>query len=63
MGARLAADWYRRNLFMFSHVADLARQPGDRILVLVGAGHRPLLRQFITESPDLEYVDPLPYLT
>ncbi|WP_273378606.1 DUF5694 domain-containing protein [Symbiobacterium thermophilum] len=63
VGARLVADWYRRNLFMFSHIADLARQPEDRILVLVGAGHRPLLRQFITESPDLEYVDPLPYLT
>ncbi len=47
---------------MFSHIAGLAREPGDRVLVLVGAGHRPLLRQFITDSPDLEYVDPLPYL-
>lgn len=30
--------------------------------MLVGAGHRPLLRQFIMDSPDLLYVDPLPYL-
>lgn len=38
-------------------------EPGhDRILVLVGAGHLPLLRQFIMDSPDLLYVDPLPYL-
>ncbi|MEW8978442.1 MAG: DUF5694 domain-containing protein [Symbiobacterium sp.] len=63
VGAQLVADWYRRNLFMFSHIAGLPQRDSDRVLVLVGAGHRPLLRQFIMHSPDLEYVDPLPYLS
>jgi len=62
VGANVVADWYRRNLFIFSHIARLARHDSDRILVLIGAGHRPLLRQFIMDSPDLLYVDPLPYL-
>ncbi|WP_374712680.1 DUF5694 domain-containing protein [Symbiobacterium terraclitae] len=62
VGTNLVADWYKRNLYMFAHIASLAERGSDRILVLVGAGHRPLLKQFIMDSPDLDYVDPLPYL-
>jgi hypothetical protein len=47
---------------MFANIAALAERPDDRIFVLVGASHRPLLRQFVLDSPHLELVDPLPYL-
>jgi hypothetical protein len=37
--------------------------PNDRVLVLYGQGHVPLLRQFVADSPDLELVAADPYLS
>lgn len=52
-GADEVANWYARNLHIFANIAWVA-QPGERVLVIMGSGHRPLLRQFVAESPDLE---------
>ena len=60
-GAREVASWYTRNLMMYANIARVA-QPGERVLVIVGAGHGYLLRQFIDESPDLDVVSAEPYL-
>lgn len=53
-GADLARDWYERNLKIYANIARLAESPNERILVLIGAGHSKLLRQFITEAGDFE---------
>lgn len=60
-GADEVAGWYRRNLRIFANIARVA-QPGERVLVIMGAGHGTLLRQFVDESPDLDLVPAEPYL-
>jgi hypothetical protein len=62
LGASVVAEWYTRNLMMFANLARLVQQPSDRIFVLVGAGHRPVLRHYLLNSPDLDYVDAMSYL-
>lgn len=61
VGADLVAQWHRRNIKIF---ADLAREvePGDRVIVIFGAGHAPLLRYFVKSSKAMKIVDPLDYL-
>lgn len=61
VGAELLAKWYERNIYMFKNVQSLAR-PGDRIIVIVGSGHAPILRELVTSDPELNLVDPLHYL-
>jgi len=63
VGADVVADWYERNLKIFANVARLAETPEARVLVLVGAGHATLLREFVRQSPNLEAVDPRPSVT
>lgn len=60
-GAELNAYWYMRNAKMFAKI-DLIADPGDRVLVLVGAGHKYWLDHFAQLSPGYANVDPLPYL-
>ena len=61
VGARVIADWYRRNLHMFAHLANVAR-PGERVLLIVGMGHAPILRDLVRDHPRMKLVDPLEYL-
>lgn len=60
-GATMLTEWYRRNLYIFSNLQDLAK-PGDRIFVLYGAGHCKILKSFIKDYSEFEFVDPLDYL-
>lgn len=61
VGADLTTKWHERNLRIFANFARIA-EPGDRILVLYGSGHVPMLRQLVEASPRMELVDPLNYL-
>ena len=60
-GADLNAMWYLRNLKMFAKIGLIA-QPGDRVLVLVGAGHGYWLNQLAAGTPGFVDVDVRPYL-
>ena len=60
-GAVLNAMWYMRNAKIFGKLATVA-EPGDRILVVYGAGHNYWLRHFASETPGFASVDPIPYL-
>lgn len=60
-GADLNAMWYLRNAKIFSKLINVAR-PGDRILVVYGAGHGYWLRHFAATTPGYVSVDVLPYL-
>lgn len=48
--------WYNRNLRIFANIHRIAEQD-DRILVLIGAGHVPILRHAIQASPEFELVE------
>ena len=56
-GAELNAAWYLRNAKIFTKLQTVAR-PGDRILVLYGAGHNFWLRHLLRHTPGFVYVDP-----
>lgn len=60
-GAALNAGWYERNARIFSKLIAVAR-PGDRIVVVFGAGHAYWLRHLVENTPGFELVDPVPYL-
>jgi hypothetical protein len=61
-GANWLANWYGRNLRIFARIVRIADDPGDRVLVIYGAGHAPLLRQFADQSGAFLVIDPVPYL-
>ena len=61
-GADLVAYWYARNLHIYANIVRYLDAPNDRIIVLMGAGHVPQLREYVRLSPDLELVDPEPFL-
>jgi uncharacterized protein DUF5694 len=52
-GADLVADWFRRNVRIYSNVVRLIDSSNDRILVVFGAGHLGWLRQDVSSNPDL----------
>jgi len=49
-GAAWVGTWYARNLRIFTNLTRLPATKQDRILVIYGAGHAFLLRQFAQES-------------
>jgi hypothetical protein len=61
-GADVVAGWYERNLKIAMNVVRTADSSEDRILVLIGAGHVKLLREFLKESPSVEVVEVGGYL-
>jgi hypothetical protein len=60
-GADLNAMWYLRNAKMFGKLTNIA-QPGDRVLVVVGAGHVYWLRHFASNTPGYRLAEPRPFL-
>lgn len=52
-GADLVSDWFRRNMRIFSNIAQLAGSPSERILVIYGAGHLGWLRGAVAADPTL----------
>lgn len=61
-GADLVADWYKRNIRIFSNINKITESKEDRILVIFGAGHAPILRELINYSEDYQLVEVGAYL-
>jgi PAS domain-containing protein len=61
VGADLLASWYERNIRMFSHLQAIAG-PGERVLVIVGAGHAPILRDLTSSDPGMVLVEAIDFL-
>lgn len=57
VGADMVAAWYARNLKIAANIARIADSPDERILVLIGAGHGKLLREYLRQMPGMEVVD------
>lgn len=54
--------WFNRNLRIFRNVQRVETEPGDRLLLIIGAGHLNLLNYFFEASPEYKLVRPMPYL-
>jgi len=52
-GADLVADWFRRNVRIYSNVMKLADSPNERVLVIYGSGHLGWLQQGFASNPDI----------
>jgi hypothetical protein len=62
VGADQVARWYQRNFRMFANLAAAIRSPQDRVLLVVGSGHCPILRELVQADPGLQLVEPAEYL-
>ena len=60
-GPYLNGRWYTRNAIIFANLMKVAR-PGDRIVVIYGAGHGYWLRQLVSTTPGYKLVEPNDYL-
>ncbi|MEL6810212.1 MAG: DUF5694 domain-containing protein [Bacteroidota bacterium] len=61
IGASFTAKWWERNLIMMSHI-DKNMEANDRLLVIVGAAHRAVLKDFYETRTDVTYMEIQPYL-
>jgi hypothetical protein len=51
-GADLVADWFRRNMRIYTNIVQLVDSPDERILVIYGAGHLGWLQYAFDSNPD-----------
>ena len=61
VGAELLAKWYERNIRIHANLQRVA-EPGERVLVIVGSGHAPILRELIGYDPAMTLVEARDYL-
>ena len=59
--AELQAYWFMRNTKIFSKLINVTK-PGDRVLVIYGAGHKFWLDHLVQQTPGFISVSPTPYL-
>jgi hypothetical protein len=52
-GPDFLAEWYRRNMRIFSNLRNIIDSPSDRILVVYGSGHAYCLERNTLDSDDL----------
>jgi hypothetical protein len=57
-GATMTARWYERNFKIASNVLRLVESPQDRVLVIIGAAHGPILREIFDRVPGIQLVRP-----
>jgi hypothetical protein len=55
-GATMAARWYERNLRIASNILRIIDSPSDRVLVIIGAAHAPILRELLERVPGVRVV-------
>lgn len=61
IGIKPVASVYKRNMRIFANLTAVAA-PGDRILIVYGAGHSYFFRNFIKEHPRMELIETEKYL-
>ncbi len=56
LGPDSRTRWYNRNLRIFHNIQRIPAGPEDRILVIIGAGHLPILRFCADSAPDYRLI-------
>jgi len=54
--------WYQRNLIIYHNIVNLIENADDRILLIIGAAHIHLIKQFLSESELVEIEEIEKYL-
>ncbi|MBZ9611850.1 DUF5694 domain-containing protein [Rheinheimera maricola] len=62
-GAEQAAQFYLRNMKIYTNLNRIPMSKDDRVLILMGSAHTAMLREFIRRSPKFDMVNTLDYLT
>jgi hypothetical protein len=57
IGAELVAEWYRRNIKIYSKILEAVESGDERILIVFGQGHIPIIRQLFIDHPDFKVVE------
>ena len=52
IGAYLASEWYKRNLYMYSLIQKSTSLKDDKIMILAGASHIGMFKDFIDKNPE-----------
>lgn len=62
LGPDMRTRWYNRNLRIFHNLQRITESSDERILVILGSGHLPILRHAVEASPEYRLVDVRPFL-
>ncbi|MEO0625932.1 MAG: DUF5694 domain-containing protein [Bacteroidota bacterium] len=62
IGAELTADWYRRNIMMYTKMINQLDYTEDAILLVVGSDHVPIISSLFEANPYFEVVHPEEWL-
>lgn len=62
LGPDMRTRWYNRNLRIFHNLQRLTVSPDERIVVIIGSGHLPILRHSVQASPEYRLVEVSEYL-
>lgn len=63
VGVEVISNWYGRNMRIFVNLVRITLSPEDRLLVVIGSGHVPLLTHFIGSSRRYVLEPIAPYLS
>lgn len=61
-GVEIIADFYKRNLGIYSNFSDIPKNSNDRILIILGGAHSAYLDLFLENNPEINLVDPKEYV-
>lgn len=56
-GPYLVSEWYKRNLYMYSLVQKIMQSSDKKVMVLVGASHAAMFREFIQFDKTIKLVE------
>ncbi len=56
------SQWYNRNLRIFGNIQRIIESEDERIVVIIGAGHVPILRHLVQSAPNMTLVEVADYL-
>ncbi|WP_298518934.1 DUF5694 domain-containing protein [uncultured Kordia sp.] len=56
LGAEVTADWYRRNIMIYSKMINQLSYEEDAIFLIIGADHVPILEYLFTANPYFEVI-------
>lgn len=57
VGAYLASEWYRRNLYMLSIMQKQITKEDKKVMILLGSGHTALISQIISTHSNLKGIE------
>ena len=60
-GVDYVMSWFTRNLRIFANIQRIT-EPGDRLLLIIGGGHVPILRHCVEASPEYDLAEVGDYL-